>query len=143
MSQIYIIFLVISVVATTSAFRSFVRRLPTQHSLLMQLNEKYRTIHEGKYVKLSFEVAGKSMSFETGKIGRQASGAVVATSADTMIYSTVCNERDPTPVDFTPLRVDYFARYSAVGQTIGTKFTNFEVINIIRTILKDSSFTIY
>ena len=69
---------------------------------------------------LSFEVAGKKMSFETGKIGRQAAGAVVARTGDTMIYSTVCYQRDSTPVDFTPLRVDHFARYSAVGQTTGS-----------------------
>jgi hypothetical protein len=59
------------------------------------------------------------MSFETGKVGRQASGAVMARTQDTIVYSTVCSEREPQPVDFTPLRVDWFARYSAVGQTIG------------------------
>ena len=59
------------------------------------------------------------MSFETGKIGRQAGGSVVAQTMDTIVYSTVCNEREPVAVDFTPLRVDYFARYSAVGQTVG------------------------
>ena len=68
---------------------------------------------------MSFEVAGKMMTFETGKIGRQASGSVTVTLDKTIVYSTVCNERESTPVDFTPLRVDYFARYSAVGQTIG------------------------
>lgn len=51
------------------------------------------------------------MYLETGKIGRQANGAVIARTGDTMVYSTVCFERDPTPVDFTPLRVDYFARF--------------------------------
>jgi polyribonucleotide nucleotidyltransferase len=51
------------------------------------------------------------MLFETGKIGRQASGSVVARTGDTMVYTTVCFEREVKPVDFTPLRVDYFARY--------------------------------
>ncbi len=60
---------------------------------------------------ISFEVAGKTMTFETGKIGRQASGSVTARMGDTIVYTTVCYERDATPVDFTPLRVDYFARY--------------------------------
>ena len=60
---------------------------------------------------ISFEVAGKKISFETGKIGRQAGGSVVARTGDTMVYTTVCCEREATPVDFTPLRVDYFARY--------------------------------
>ena len=68
---------------------------------------------------IHFEVAGKPMSFETGKIGRQASGAVFAKTEDTIVYSTVCHEREPQAVDFTPLRVDWFARYSAVGQTVG------------------------
>eukprot|EP00596_Hydrurales_sp_CCMP1899_P003549 CAMPEP_0119046454 /NCGR_PEP_ID=MMETSP1177-20130426/46662_1 /TAXON_ID=2985 /ORGANISM="Ochromonas sp, Strain CCMP1899" /LENGTH=812 /DNA_ID=CAMNT_0007019621 /DNA_START=307 /DNA_END=2745 /DNA_ORIENTATION=+ len=36
-----------------------------------------------------------------------------------MVYTTVCNEREPQAVDFTPLRVDWFARYSSVGQTVG------------------------
>lgn len=64
---------------------------------------------------ISLQIGGKSMSFETGKIGRQASGSVVAQLVDTMVYSTVCCEREPTPVDFTPLRVDYFARYRFVA----------------------------
>ena len=59
------------------------------------------------------------MRFETGKVGRQASGAVMLQWENTIVYSTVCADRESNPVDFTPLRVDYFARYSAVGQTIG------------------------
>ena len=94
---------------------------------------------KGTVHSLSFEVAGKKISFETGhtpltqsmpyydstqrnemaftvqyhlgKIGRQAAGSVVARTGDTMVYSTVCIEREAQPVDFTPLRVDYFARY--------------------------------
>lgn len=68
---------------------------------------------------MTFQLHGNEISFQTGKIGRQASGAVMASMNETIVYSTVCIERDPTPVDFTPLRVDYFARYSAVGQTVG------------------------
>lgn len=51
------------------------------------------------------------MSFETGKIGRQADGAVVASSGDTIVYSTACYQKEESEVDFTPLRVDYFARF--------------------------------
>ena len=60
---------------------------------------------------ISFPVAGKTLSFETGKIGRQAAGSVVARTEDTIVYSTVCYEREAKPVDFVPLRVDYFSRY--------------------------------
>jgi polyribonucleotide nucleotidyltransferase len=73
----------------------------------------------GETHSLSFEVAGKVMTFETGRLGRQASGAVVASVEDSMVYSTVCLDRETSEVDFTPLRVDWFARYSAVGQTVG------------------------
>ena len=51
---------------------------------------QYETKSLGTHHSLSFEVAGKLMSFETGKIGRQASGSVVAKTMDTMVYSTVC-----------------------------------------------------
>eukprot|EP01038_Epipyxis_sp_PR26KG_P009558 gene9558-12871_t len=79
----------------------------------------YQLLSNNGVHKLSFQVFGKTMSFETGRIGRQASGSVVASYENTMVYSTVCSERESAPVDFTPLRVDYFSRYSAVGQTIG------------------------
>jgi polyribonucleotide nucleotidyltransferase len=69
---------------------------------------------------IEFEVAGQKMSFETGKIGRQADGAVVARMADTIVHSTVCYDKETTKLDFSPLRVDYFARFSAVGQTSGS-----------------------
>ncbi len=86
----------------------------TQH-----IDGKYKVESENGVHTVSFEVEGKMMSFETGKIGRQASGSVVSRLHNTMVYTTVCMEREPQPVDFTPLRVDYFARYSAVGQTVG------------------------
>lgn len=85
--------------------------------LRMSANHKVESV--GGVHKISFEVGGRHMSFETGKIGRQAGGSVMARTMDTIVYSTVCSERDAKPVDFTPLRVDYFARFSAVGQTIG------------------------
>jgi polyribonucleotide nucleotidyltransferase len=85
----------------------------------LSMSSAYRTTSKGSQHSLTFEVAGKEMSFETGRIGRQASGSVVVKMKDTMVYTTVCAEREATPVDFTPLRVDFFARYSAVGQTVG------------------------
>ena len=45
-------------------------------------------------ILLSVKVAGKSMSFETGKMGRQAGGSVVSRTQDTMVrtgeYSLYC-----------------------------------------------------
>jgi len=82
-------------------------------------NDLYKIKSKGDIHSLTFEVAGKEMTFETGKIGRQASGSVTTRIGDSIVYSTVCYERDAQPVDFTPLRVDWFARYSAIGQTVG------------------------
>jgi polyribonucleotide nucleotidyltransferase len=62
---------------------------------------------------------GKSIEFETGKIGKQASGAVVARAADTIVYSTACAADEAEDIDFTPLKIDYTERFSAVGRTSG------------------------
>jgi polyribonucleotide nucleotidyltransferase len=109
------------------------------------------------------------LSFESGKLGRLADSSVVARLGDTMLYSTVCYNRDGSDIlniasqlpsyrlrlqtdvspilktknaiagsshssvlpsfssstslpssvslDFSPLRVDYFSRFSAIGET--------------------------
>lgn len=89
------------------------------NNVLFMSNDLYKIKSKGNIHSLTFEVAGKEMTFETGKIGRQASGSVTTRMGDSIVYSTVCYDREAQPVDFTPLRVDWFARYSAVGQTVG------------------------
>src|SRR5690606_19594943 len=71
--------------------------------------------------RVSVEIGGKEISFETGKLARQASGAVVVRSGDTMVLSTatVGNLRD---VDFLPLTVDVEERHYAVGKIPGSFF---------------------
>ncbi len=59
-----------------------------------------------------YQVGGKTFTIGTGKVGRQASGSVMARMEDTIVYSTVCAEREAdAAIDFTPLRVDYFSRF--------------------------------
>ena len=55
--------------------------------------------------RVSVQIGESEISFETGKLARQASGAVVVRSGDTMVLATatVGNLRD---VDFLPLTVD-------------------------------------
>jgi polyribonucleotide nucleotidyltransferase len=67
------------------------------------------------------EVGGEEISFETGKLARQAGGAVVARSGDTMVLgtATVGNLRD---VDFLPLTVDVEERHYAAGKIPGSFF---------------------
>src|ERR671930_324648 len=71
--------------------------------------------------RVSVEVGGDEISFETGKLARQASGAVVVRSGDTMVLSTatVGNLRD---VDFLPLTVDVEERHYAAGKIPGSFF---------------------
>lgn len=65
-------------------------------------------------------IGNKEISFETGKIARQAGGAVIVRMGETVILCTACSSPDASPtVDFLPLRVDYQERFSSAGKTLG------------------------
>src|SRR2546421_12981704 len=70
---------------------------------------------------VSVEIEGEEISFETGKLAKQASGAVVVRSGDTMVLCTATagNLRD---VDFLPLTVDIEERMYAAGKIPGSFF---------------------
>src|SRR5512133_804139 len=70
---------------------------------------------------VSVEIAGSEISFETGKMAKQASGAVVVRQGDTLVLNTatVGNLRD---VDFLPLTVDVEERMYAAGKIPGSFF---------------------
>jgi polyribonucleotide nucleotidyltransferase len=71
--------------------------------------------------RVSVDVGGDEISFETGKLARQASGAVVVRSGDTMVLCTATagNDRD---VDFLPLTVDVEEKHYAAGKIPGSFF---------------------
>jgi polyribonucleotide nucleotidyltransferase len=71
--------------------------------------------------RVSVEISGTEISFETGKLARQASGAVVVQSGDTMVLCTATagGLRD---VDFLPLTVDVEERHYAIGKIPGSFF---------------------
>jgi polyribonucleotide nucleotidyltransferase len=71
--------------------------------------------------RVSVEIAGSEMSFETGRMAKQASGAVVVRQGDTMVLATAVagNVRD---VDFLPLTVDVEERMYAAGKIPGSFF---------------------
>jgi polyribonucleotide nucleotidyltransferase len=71
--------------------------------------------------RVSAEVGGTEISFETGKLARQASGAVVVRAGDTLVLctATVGSLRD---VDFLPLTVDVEERHYAAGKIPGSFF---------------------
>src|SRR5881398_182179 len=70
---------------------------------------------------VSVEIAGSEITFETGKMAKQASGAVVVRQGETMVLctATVGNLRD---VDFLPLTVDVEERMYAAGKIPGSFF---------------------
>jgi polyribonucleotide nucleotidyltransferase len=71
--------------------------------------------------RVSVEIAGSEMSFETGRMAKQASGAVVVRQGDTMVLATAVagSVRD---VDFLPLTVDVEERMYAAGKIPGSFF---------------------
>jgi len=71
--------------------------------------------------RVSADVGDSQISFETGKLARQASGAVVVQAGDTMVLctATMGNLRD---VDFLPLTVDVEERMYAAGKIPGSFF---------------------
>src|SRR5579862_5602195 len=71
--------------------------------------------------RVSVEIAGSEISFETGRMAKQASGAVVLRQGDTMVLCTAVagSLRD---VDFLPLTVDVEERMYAAGKIPGSFF---------------------
>ncbi len=70
---------------------------------------------------VTVEIAGTEISFETGKMARQAGGAVVVRAGDTMILSTATVGREKD-ADFLPLTVDVEERMYAAGKIPGSFF---------------------
>lgn len=71
-----------------------------------------------KFITVS--VSGRELTFETGKIARQANGAVLVRSGDTIVMATACAAPTASPdIDFLPLRVDFIEKFSAAGKTLG------------------------
>ena len=71
--------------------------------------------------RVSLEIGGTSIEFETGKYAKQASGSVVVTAGETKVLCTATagNQRD---VDFLPLTVDVEERMYAAGKIPGSFF---------------------
>lgn len=68
---------------------------------------------------ITVNINGQDLIFETGKIARQAGGAVVVRCGETMVFSSACAAPNPDPnTDFLPLRVDYQEKFSSAGKTV-------------------------
>ncbi|MDR0596947.1 MAG: polyribonucleotide nucleotidyltransferase, partial [Treponema sp.] len=70
--------------------------------------------------RVSYEIAGKELILETGKIAKQAGGSVFAQYAGSVVIATVCSSDAPVEgLDYVPLTVDYNEKYYAAGKIPG------------------------
>src|SRR5579862_4260372 len=74
------------------------------------------------FEQVSVEVGGRKLTFETGKMARQAHGAVVARYGDTVVLSTACMDSRAAEKDFLPLTVDYREYTYSAGKIPGGFF---------------------
>ncbi|MGD9914002.1 MAG: polyribonucleotide nucleotidyltransferase [Rhizobiaceae bacterium] len=73
--------------------------------------------------KVEIEWGGRPLILETGKIARQADGAVLATYGETVVLATVVSMKEPKPgLDFFPLTVNYQEKTFAAGKIPGGYF---------------------
>ena len=76
-----------------------------------------------KIIKKEIEVGGKKISLETGKIARQADGAIIAQCGETVVLATTVGAKKVNPdVDYFPLSVNYQEKYYAAGKIPGGYF---------------------
>jgi len=74
------------------------------------------------YIRQTIPVGGRELSIETGKIAKQADGAVVVTCGETVVLVTAVANREPSSRGFFPLTVDYREYGYASGRIPGGYF---------------------
>jgi polyribonucleotide nucleotidyltransferase len=73
--------------------------------------------------RVELDWGGRKLTLETGKVARQADGAVVATYGETTVLATVVAAKTPKEgVDFLPLTVNYTEKYYSAGRIPGGYF---------------------
>src|SRR5262245_40057143 len=92
-----------------------------------QWRNREMSIIEGEPVaapaSVSLEIGGKEITFETGKLAKQADGAVVIRSGDTMVLATAQGRTEGREgADFFPLTIDVEERMYAAGKIPGGFF---------------------
>jgi len=70
----------------------------------------------------SFEVGGRTMTLETGRIAKQAAGAVLVSYGDTSVLVTCVHSKPRPGIDFFPLTVDFVEKFAAAGKIPGGFF---------------------
>lgn len=68
---------------------------------------------------IEMELAGRKLRMETGRLAKQANGAVMIRYGETAVLCTVTASQEPKDLDFFPLTVNYEERLYAVGKIPG------------------------
>src|SRR4030095_827205 len=80
-------------------------------------------MHNVNFQKREVRIGSRSISFETGKLAKQADGAVLVRSGDTVVIVTACHAASAREgIDFLPLTVDYREYTYASGRIPGGFF---------------------
>src|SRR5246127_3057820 len=89
-------------------------------------NQRKNQMSDNNFVpashQVSTEVGGRTLVLETGKIAKQANGAVTARYGDTVVLVTACMATKPNDRDFLPLTVDYRENTYSAGKIPGGFF---------------------
>ena len=73
--------------------------------------------------KITFQINGQDVTIETGKLARQADGAVTVTQGNCVLLATVVANKDPRDgQSFFPLSVDYQEKFASAGRIPGSFF---------------------
>jgi polyribonucleotide nucleotidyltransferase len=69
--------------------------------------------------KLEIELAGRTLSLETGRVAGLADGSVLVRYGDTVLLATAVSSTEPRDIDFFPLTVEFEERMYAAGKIPG------------------------
>ena len=105
------------IVAICFSFRNFgrfyrgIRQIELSNQTIFMINPVNKTITLPD---------GRTITIETGKLAKQADGAVTVTMGSTVLLAAVTAAKDAKPdVDFMPLQVEYKEKFSAIGRFPG------------------------
>jgi polyribonucleotide nucleotidyltransferase len=70
-------------------------------------------------ISVSREIAGRTLSIETGSLAKLATGSVTVRFGDTVVFAAVCRSNPREGIDFFPLQVEYRERRAAAGKFPG------------------------
>src|SRR5262249_55350868 len=87
-----------------------------------QIRTSTTEFHGRNVHSVSSEIAGRTLTLETGRLAEQAGGAVTVQYGDTVLLATVVGAKAREGIDFFPLTVDYEERMYSAGKLPGSFF---------------------